>query len=911
MFLPSHRSTRPTILVLWLLAVWLLQTVAGPGAAGATIYAPMTDAELADRSPLIAEVRVLAVEAAPGDRIATDYLVEVERLIKGALPAATLVVRVPGGVRPDGLGRHIWGAPKFREGDQALLFLEPRSDGTFALHQLLLGAFHLTGQDPGAPRIAWRDLSGARAITPAGDQAPIETSRDLVRFRRWLEDRERGRGRSPDYFLAADPASETVPAKFTTLLSSTDPPPAGCGGNGGHSLRWFDFDFSQDVGWRTHFSGQTGVESGGIEAFRTALAAWTDDPNTPIRYLYDGLTAAAGGVSVGDGTNTVLFDDPNDEIGGSFDGSGLLAVGGPRFDCQLLSYQGESFHPVLEGDIVTQDGLALFFASTPDPTSAAEQLFGHELGHTLGLAHSQDPEALMLAEVHSDQRGAALDTDDLAGVLYLYGERNLVPPAPPSDLTAALYAEGRVRLEWSDNSSNESVFRIERRSAAEFALVTTVANDVTSFIDFTVSPATLFTYRLRAQNGAGASGYSNEAAILTPEDQRPLAPSNLRAAALSSTELRLTWQDNGDDETGFIIEIRVDGEWVDIPASLEADTDKAIIGGLTPATLYTFRVRAFNGFGDSETSNQVGITTFAEDPACVVTGDHLCLLDGRFEVSVDTRNQHNDGAEGTAVAVPSTNESGLFWFFGPENIELIVKALDGRTFNDHFWLFYGALSDVEYRIQVRDTVTGAVRVYHNPPGEICGRADTVAFPDETVEIPSSSASLSSDFLTTLAASRGEIDVSALTVLSEASQAPVPSALEAGTCVPGPQTLCLLDDLLRVEVQWRNQHDGGTEGFGRAVVDTDNSGLFWFFNIENVEMVIKALDGGAFNGHIWIFYGALTDLEYWITVTHTVTGESRVYYNPPGEVCGRGDIQAFSIEPPEEPGDDPEDPGLPD
>ena len=45
--------------------------------------------------------------------------------------------------------------------------------------------------------------------------------------------------------------------------------------------------------------------------------------------------------------------------------------------------------------------------------------------------------------------------------------------------------------------------------------------------------------------------------------------------------------------------------------------------------------------------------------------------------------------------------------------------------------------------------------------------------------------------------------------------------------------------------------------------------------ENTELVVKALDGGGFNGHLWVFYGALTDLEYWITVTDTLTGE------PPG------------------------------
>lgn len=47
--------------------------------------------------------------------------------------------------------------------------------------------------------------------------------------------------------------------------------------------------------------------------------------------------------------------------------------------------------------------------------------------------------------------------------------------------------------------------------------------------------------------------------------------------------------------------------------------------------------------------------------------------------------------------------------------------------NGRFWVFYGALSDVEYTIRVVDTETTLEQTYHNPPGEICGRADTAAF----------------------------------------------------------------------------------------------------------------------------------------------------------------------------------------
>jgi hypothetical protein len=53
--------------------------------------------------------------------------------------------------------------------------------------------------------------------------------------------------------------------------------------------------------------------------------------------------------------------------------------------------------------------------------------------------------------------------------------------------------------------------------------------------------------------------------------------------------------------------------------------------------------------------------------------------------------------------------------------------IDATSFTGKFWVFYGALSHVGYTITVTDTQTGTVRTYHNPPGNICGGADTRAF----------------------------------------------------------------------------------------------------------------------------------------------------------------------------------------
>ena len=97
---------------------------------------------------------------------------------------------------------------------------------------------------------------------------------------------------------------------------------------------------------------------------------------------------------------------------------------------------------------------------------------------------------------------------------------------------------------------------------------------------------------------------------------------------------------------------------------------------------------------------------------------------------VSWRDQRShDVGEGQAQPYPGSDRTGTFSFFDPANVELIVKALDGRTVNGAFWSVFGALSDVEYWVTVTDTEGGRSRTYHNPPGVICGVGDAGAFPE--------------------------------------------------------------------------------------------------------------------------------------------------------------------------------------
>ncbi len=103
---------------------------------------------------------------------------------------------------------------------------------------------------------------------------------------------------------------------------------------------------------------------------------------------------------------------------------------------------------------------------------------------------------------------------------------------------------------------------------------------------------------------------------------------------------------------------------------------------------------------------------------------------------------------------------------------------------------------------------------------------------------------------------------------------------AGNCETDAETLCLQDSRYAVGVDWWTA--GGASGAASVVRSgTNDSGLFWFFDRENWEILIKVLDGCAVNGHVWVFGASTTDLGYAIRVTDTVTGAVKEYRNEPG------------------------------
>lgn len=190
------------------------------------------------------------------------------------------------------------------------------------------------------------------------------------------------------------------------------------------------------------------------------------------------------------------------------------------------------------------------------------------------------------------------------------------------------------------------------------------------------------------------------------------APSGLGGSSSSSTSCILTWTDNSFGEDYFQIEGKeIHQSSYLLMNTVSGNTTSAVMDHLTPATTYSFRVRAHSAGNNSDYSNTTTVTTFP-DASTLCQAPLVCFNHSRFSITAQWKT--STGASGTANVVRLSDDSGYLWFFDPSNVEVVFKILSACGLNHAYWFYAGGLTNVQVTLTVTDTQTGATRTYTNP-----------------------------------------------------------------------------------------------------------------------------------------------------------------------------------------------------
>ncbi len=174
------------------------------------------------------------------------------------------------------------------------------------------------------------------------------------------------------------------------------------------------------------------------------------------------------------------------------------------------------------------------------------------------------------------------------------------PVYPPHNLTLNSSSSDSVAFSWTDTISNETGFEIERSTdGINFTYLNTTNENVLSYTDNSdIYSGSDYYYRMRTINAEAISDWSDTLHVLTPG---PLAPSNLVAESPNNSTIDITWADNSNNETGFLVErsLNQDSDFSQL-AEVGSDVNTYSDASVEFNTVYYYRVRAYTG---TDTSN--------------------------------------------------------------------------------------------------------------------------------------------------------------------------------------------------------------------------------------------------------------------------------------------------------------------
>lgn len=214
----------------------------------------------------------------------------------------------------------------------------------------------------------------------------------------------------------------------------------------------------------------------------------------------------------------------------------------------------------------------------------------------------------------------------------------------PSNLVTIPINNSQIHLTWTDNSSNEIGYIVERRSGSgsNTVIANLVANS-TTYTDSGLSVGITYTYRVMAMgNGSNinSSGYSPESSATTTggggASNTLSTPGTLVATSASTSSINLSWSDYATGESGYIVERAVGSSSFSVLSYLAPNSQSFFDTGLVANTTYSYRVQAR---GDSSTMGNSAYSNVASAAPGTTSGS-LAAPNGLTAIAV-TNSQVN------------------------------------------------------------------------------------------------------------------------------------------------------------------------------------------------------------------------------------------------------------------------------
>ncbi len=384
--------------------------------ATATTAIQPSDVELVVSARAIVTGEVTEITTAVHNGMVYSYIrLKVDEVLKGNGLASDLVLKQPGGEAGD-LGTLIYGMPRFEIGKKVLLYLDTWNDGALRVHQWFLGKFDIR-QDPSSaePIVVRDEMEGASVRLHTGTVSTrlafLSSYKTLV-TQLLAENAERSRTFERETY--GNLIMLAQPSEFETAYKRGQSVPQWVSINPPQPPRWFEADSNQTIPF---YVNSAGAPAGVSDDVAEALNTWTQATGSSLRLALMGETTSCG-INNSDGRNSISFNNCDNYFSRTDGCSGILGTGGiiRYIPSQSKVINGQTFYKALEGKVSMNPYGLCNIVNRCD----LQEVITHEIGHALGLGHSEDDTATMFAVVHFDNRCSYLLGDDVQGIRFLY-----------------------------------------------------------------------------------------------------------------------------------------------------------------------------------------------------------------------------------------------------------------------------------------------------------------------------------------------------------------------------------------------------------------------------------------------------------------------------------------------------------